>query len=50
MCALQVVACASADSSAGVAAATSAHTTTLANPHAPDFAWQRGYSWSGRCL
>ena len=36
---------ATTDSSAGAAAANSAHTTTLANPNAPDFAWQRGYSW-----
>ena len=25
--------------------ANAAHTSTLANPNAPDFAWQRGYSW-----
>jgi hypothetical protein len=41
----QTVAFATTDSSAGAAAANSAHTTTLANPNAPDFAWQRGYSW-----
>ena len=42
---LQLVACAASDSSTGAAAATSAHTTTLANPNSSDFAWQRGYSW-----
>eukprot|EP00802_Teleaulax_amphioxeia_P017703 Tamp_17868.p1 GENE.Tamp_17868~~Tamp_17868.p1 ORF type:complete len:281 (+),score=56.48 Tamp_17868:92-934(+) len=42
---IETVACAASDTSTGAAAATSAHTSTLANPNAPDFAWQRGYSW-----
>ena len=29
----------------GQAVTSQAHTTSLANPNAPDFAWQRGYGW-----